>query len=536
MALLDQYGKPFALADLREPQTARVAALAWKTVDSQLDGLTPAKAAGLLKDADQGNLIAQAQLFDDMLDRDAHLRSEYDKRAGAPLTLDWSIAPPADASRAEKKAAAWVEDVLRTAVDDFEDVLVAMMDAPGHGFAAIELEWQRWGGEWLPRFHPRPQTWFRLAQDRRAIHLDDASGDGAPLLPMGWIFHQARKVKTGYDARAGLLRPAVWPFLYKAYAIGDFAEFLETYGLPIIIGKYMAGASADEKSSLLRAVSALGHDARAIMPEGMSLEIQQATGSSSAAHLSMVDWADRAHSKLILGQVLSAEAKSTGLGSGVADLQGEVRADILASDARQLASTLTRDLAYPLIALNLGNIDGLRRCPRFVFDLGEAEDLKLMADALPALAAGGARISVRWVHEKLRIPEAAEGEAVFGAPAVVPNAMPNAAQAAVTSAAATRAALAVLTAGGASSAPAPDGIDALVDAALADWQPLMQPMADPIQAAIDESKAAGETAEQFIARLPALLDQLDPAALTAALARAAFAARIAGRAGLDAEG
>ena len=426
MKILDQHGNPLDTGVLREPQTARVAALAHHLVQSQLDGLTPAKAARILRDADNGDIVAQHQLFDDMADRDAHLRCEFDKRRGAVLGLDWSIAPPANASRAEKKLAAWVEEILRDVVDDLEDVILALMDAVGHGFAPVEIEWQRWGTEWLPKFHPRPQTWFKLDTTRRALRLDDGSSDGAEPIPMGWIMHQHVKAKTGYLGRMGLSRVLVWPFLYKAYSVGDFAEFLETYGLPIIVGKYPQSATPEDMSSLMRGVTALGHDARAIMPEQMAIEIQKITGSGSGTpHLEMVRWADAAQSKAVLGQVLSAEAKATGMGSGVADLHADVRRDILVSDARQIAGTLTRDLVYPLLALNRGGIDSYRRCPRWVFDLGTPEDLKAYAEALPALAQGGARIPVSWVHEKLRIPEAADDEAVFGAvpaPDLIPDA------------------------------------------------------------------------------------------------------------------
>jgi phage gp29-like protein len=414
--ILDQYGKSFDLKAIAEPQTARVVSLQNTYIEGQLGGLTPARAAAILAAADAGDITAQHRLFEDMWDRDAHIQCEFGKRAGAIITLDWSIEPPANASRAEKKAAAWVEEILRTVVDDLEDVMLAMMDGIGHGFAGIELEWELWGGERIPKFHPRPQDWFRLSMDRRALRLNDGTPDGAELTSMGWIMHAPGKAKTGYLSRMALYRVLVWPFLYKSYSIGDLAEFLETYGLPIILGKYYQGAQPDEKASLMRAVTALGHDARAIMPKEMEIEINKITSSGdSAAHLAMVDWAERSQSKAILGQVLSAEAKATGMGSGVADLQGEVRNDIRKADARQIAGTLTRDLIYPLIAFNLPGIDGLRRCPRFVFDLGEAEDLKLFADSLPKLAEGGARIPVSWVHEKLRIPEAAEHEPVFGA-------------------------------------------------------------------------------------------------------------------------
>lgn len=417
--ILDQFGKPFDISAIAEPQTARVSTLANTYIEGQLAGLTPARAAAILAAADAGDITAQHRLFEDMLDRDAHIFSEFDKRRMAPTKLDWTIAPPANASRAERKVAEWVEDILRTAVDDLEDVMATMMDAAGHGFAPIELEWDRRGNERIPLFHPRPQDWFRLSTDRRELRLADGTAEGAKLTSMGWIMHQHKKAKTGYISRMAMFRVLVWPFIYKSYSIGDLAEFLETYGLPIIMGKYYQGAQPEEKASLMRAVTALGHDARAIMPKEMEIEINKVTGSGdSAAHLAMVDWAERSQSKAIIGQVLSAEAKATGMGSGVADLQGDVRQDILHSDVRSLAGTLTRDLIYPLIAFNQAgaSIDGLRRCPRFEFDLGEAEDLKLFSEALPTLAAGGARIPVSWVHEKLRIPEASEDEAVFGAP------------------------------------------------------------------------------------------------------------------------
>jgi phage gp29-like protein len=415
LKILDQYGKPFNPRDLQEPQTARIAQLQHEVARAQIDGLSPDRAARILREADAGDIVALHRLFDDMVDRDAHLRCEYDKRAGAVVGLDWSIIPPADATPAERRAAEHVESLLRDAVDDLEDLLLAMMEAVGHGFAPIELEWKRWGNEWLPAFHPRPQTWFRTSLDRRRLVLDNGAGDGEDPRPMGWVFHEHVKAKTGYLGRMGLSRAILWPFLYKAYSLGDFVEFIETYGLPIILGKYMSGVSGEEKSSLMRAVAALGRDARAIMPSGMEIEIQKITGGADAMpHLALMNWADAAESKLILGQVLSADAKATGMGSGVAELHGEVRHDILCSDARQIAGTLTRDLVYPLIALNCGGVDGLRRCPRWVFDTGEASDITAYAEALPKLVAAGMRVPEAWVHDKLRIPQPNDDEPVLG--------------------------------------------------------------------------------------------------------------------------
>lgn len=530
MAIVDQYGKPIDRAVLKEPQTSRVATLANQYLTPMLGGLTPARLGAILRAADAGDLTMQHRLFADMEERDAHLLCEMNKRKLAVMDLDWDIVPPRNASAAEKAGAEWLKEVLQDAVDPFEDLLLALMDGVGHGFAATELEWRQEGKDWLPAFHPRPQEWFRLDRANRSLRLRDASADGATLSPFGWVLHTHGKAKTGYLGRLGLYRALVWPFLYKAYGIGDFAEFLETYGLPIVMGKYYAGASPDERASLMRAVTALGHDARAIMPAEMSIEIAKvAADGSGTPHLAMVAWAEGAISKAVLGQVLSAEAKPTGLGSGVADLHADVRDDIRNADARQIAGTVTRDLLYPLLALNRGGVDGLARCPRLVFDTGEADDINALADGIGKLTkAGMTTIPVAWVHEKLRIPEPTQGEAVLSPPSQAevgrgegtpPPVVGNRQTGPELRKTAARAALA------AQGRPVEYADQAALDA-------LPDPDAavlDAMLAPIVEALAGGLAPEDLVGRLAEWYPRLDDAVLTTLLARAIFVAELHGR-------
>lgn len=81
-------------------------------------------------------------------------------------------------------------------------------------------------------------------------------------------------------------------------------------------------------------------------------------------------------------------------------------------------------------------------------------------------------------------------------------------------------------------APERDAIDELVDAELNQWQLVMAPLVDPLQQAIDEAVAKGETAQQLLDRLPALLQTMDPRALAESLTRAALTARIGAAAGI----
>lgn len=527
--IIDQFGQPIDRSVLDEPQTARIASLENQYLTPMLSGLTPARLARILQEADNGNLLEQHRLFADMEERDAHLRAEMDKRKSALASLDWDIVEPRNASAAEKAATEWVREVLTDAVDPVEDLLLALMEGVGHGFAPVELEWRQDGGELLPAFHPRPQEWFRLNVARTELRLRDVSVDGAPLLPFGWVMHTNGKAKTGYAGRMGLHRTLSWPWLYKAYSLGDFAEYLETYGLPMIVGKYFSGASADEKASLMRAVTALGHDARAIMPQEMTLEIQKIAGGGSSGdtpHMAMIQWAEKAESKAILGQTLSADTGSKGGGSyALGKVHEEVRHDILRGDARQIAGTLTRDLVYPLIALNKGGIDGLRRCPQFRFDLGEMEDLIAYADALPKLVGVGFKVPRPWAQEKLHIPEPQEGEDVLQTSSPSGQDTPPTPQPPLRGGGAVKpsAALAAL-----SAVPSPS-FDAAQQVIESGVDATLSLVKSPIAAALIRDAIASATSPADLdVKLAALLAGMDDVEYRSVLERALFAAEMLG--------
>ena len=415
MPILDHRDNPIQAQRLAEPQTARITTLQHQWRDSNTAaGLSPVRLAQLFASAAAGNLADQAELFEDMLERDAHLYAEMDKRKSAPGTLDWSIVPPRNATAEEKKLAAYAEEVLGD-LPDFEDLVKALMDGVGHGFSALELTWHKDGNEWLPSFEHRPQSWFQLSMNRRELRLRDGSADGAQLWPAGWILHQHGLAKTGYLGKVPLYRVLAWPFLYKIYGLGDFAEFLETYGLPIIKGKYPSGATTDQQRSLLRAVQSLGHDARAIMPADMEIEILQSAAGASTGFMEIVAWGDKVQSKAILGGTLTSQADGKTSTNALGDVHEGVRTDIRNADCRQLAGTLTRDLVYVLLLLNKGGITSLRRCPRLVFDTSEAEDLASYAKSLPGLVGVGMKIPVRYAHNKLKIPEPEGDEAILSA-------------------------------------------------------------------------------------------------------------------------
>ena len=419
--ILGADGQPIELSDLDAPQTAHLGHLQRELQSHHTRGLTPSKLATILDAAEQGDLTAQFDLFEDMEEKDGHIASEMGKRRRA-LLLDWEITPPDNASAQEKRNAEQLGEMVQ-ALPDFEDILFDITDAIGKGFACLEIEWHRDDGLWVPKtVTHRPQSWFQLHRGYRQelrLRTNMAGNDGiqgSPLTPFGWITH-VHKAKSGYLERTALFRQLVWTYLFKNYSVGDLAEFLEIYGIPVRLGKYPPNASDREKATLLRALVGIGHNAAGIIPEGMLIDFKDAATGDPKAFELMISWCERNQSKVILGGTLTSGADGAASTNALGNIHNEVRKDLRDGDIRQLNSTVTRDLIYAMAALNGLAPDGIKRCPRFGLITGETEDIKTYADALPKLTGIGVQIPVDWAQNKLGIPMPQAGQAVLGQPA-----------------------------------------------------------------------------------------------------------------------
>jgi phage gp29-like protein len=525
--LLDQFGQPIDRATLSQPQTAQLSALHLQVAGHPARGITPSRLNAILEAAELGDITAQHELFSDMEERDGHVFSELSKRKRAVIKLNWDIVPPRNATKQEVDATAYVKELLQD-LTDFEDLQFDALDGISHGFSALELEWQRIGSDWTVQgAHHRSQTWFQLDQATRTqLCLRDNMPTGQALQPFGWLLH-IHRAKSGYTARSGLSRVLVWPYLFKHFSVGDLAEFLDIYGLPLRIGKFPSQATEEEKATLWRAVAGIGHNAAGIIPASMAIEFQEAARGSEKPFQAMIDWCEKTQSKAITGSTLGMDSGRGGLGEGLSNIQNEIRLDIRDSDCKQLAGTITRSLIYPLLAINKGWAD-IRRCPRFVYDTLEAEDLKTYADSLPKLVSIGMQIPSAWAHEKLRIPLPADQDAVLSTQASQSNKQQEQ-PAKADPAPATkdkRAALAALRVndGSVDVNKAQDAIDSALANTSADLQTQAEAWLAPAITAIAQAANAKAALELLASQNPLVDDNI----LTEAIARAMFVVELVG--------
>ncbi|MDP2786199.1 MAG: DUF935 domain-containing protein [Sulfurimicrobium sp.] len=459
-----------------------------------------------------------------------HYLSVLNTRKRAVMGLEISV-EALSGSRADKRMA----ELARQAVPAVEAALFDLMDAAGKGFSVLEILWDTGAGQWLPReLVWRDPRWFQFDRvDGRTLLLrDDYNALGNPLPPYKFVRHLA-SVKSGLPVRGGIARAAAWSYLFQNYAIKDWVVFAEVFGQPIRLGKYEDGSTSPEQIQiLLDALRAIGTDAAAAIPKSMEIELVSSSSRASAdIYERLAQYMDAQISKLVLGQTLTTETGNGGGGSyALGKVHNEVRYDILHSDCRQITATLNRDLVRPLINLNFGP---QAQYPKLVIRFDEPEDLAALSDNLAKVVPLGVPVPVKWALDKYGIPEAQDGEALLGqsaTPDVAPSAQRSAHAMSQDQDAMTAGVIPVASGGIAAHT---DAIDALSAAMSGDWKEVIAPMTDPVQAALDESHANGETAEQFLARLPELLQSMDPVALTEQLARSAFAARLMGEAGID---
>ena len=379
-------------------------------------GLTPLKVHALLTQAEAGNMNAMLALFEDMEERDLHLLAEMSKRKRTVAKLDWSIKAPKNADANEQKYTEVISELMGI-IENFEDIITDSLDAIGKGFSCHELHWVREGNVWLindMQWHVPQRFIIDPFNQRELLLAGNGLGDDEPLWENAWLVH-THKAKSGYLVRGGLHRALVWSYVFKNYSVRDLAEFLEIYGLPLRLGTYPAGATNGEKMTLLRAVMDIGHRAAGIIPQGMMIDFKEAAKGSSDPFMDMIKWCEMSQSKAILGGTLTSQADGKSSTNALGKVHDDTRIEIRDSDAKQLASSISRDVIGALMRINYPNVSP-RRYPKFVFDLAETEDIGVYSEALPKLVGIGMQIPAPWAHKRLGIPMVSGDEPVLAVP------------------------------------------------------------------------------------------------------------------------
>jgi len=419
--LLDAYGRPIRRDVLQtEIAAATVGGVRSPIAGYPADGLTPVTLAEILREADAGSPVRYLELAETIEERDPHYLGVLGTRrrsvAQIGITVDAASDDPVDEAIAQDIRAWLSRDAL---TDEIFDIL----DCIGKGFSMTEIIWDTSEGQWMPKaLEWRDPRWFRFERNnlKTPVMIGD-DGQDMPLEPFKFVYAQI-KAKSGLTLRSGLARVAAWGWMFKMYTLRDWAIFSQTFGQPVRVGKFGAGATEADKATLFRAVANIAGDCAAIIPESMMIEFIESAnvGAGHQMYKERADWLDQQISKAVLGQTSTTDAVVGGLGSGKEHRQ--VQKDIQMADGRALAAILNRDLVRPWVQLNYGP---RKAYPRIRIEEVEREDLKVLSDAITPLIDRGLEVEQATILTRFGLPEARPGAkllspAASGAPATVP--------------------------------------------------------------------------------------------------------------------
>lgn len=396
---------------IERPVPARIAVrdINDKYSDYPSRGLNPVRLADILREADEGNVRSQMELFEEIEEKDAHVFSQLQTRKLAVTGLDWEVQACSE-DDTDQRVADFVRDQLE-GLEDFGSVLLDLLDAIGKGISIMEIEWSvDLDGydviEDIAYVHPKKLIWDYQTDEMKVCTMEYPEGISLP--ENKFVVHQY-KAKSGHASRAGILRIVAWMYMFKNFDIKDWVSFCEVFGMPLRLGKYDVSASEDDKKQLMEAIVSLGTDAAGVVPTSTMIEFIEANKTSSSdVYEKFARYCDEQVSKAIVGQTLTAD--SGGGSYAQSKTHNDVRHDLTVADAVALAITVRRDIIRPLVEFNFGKETGI---PKIKFDCQEPEDLSQLVEIYERLQKMGLGISEDHVYEKFNIPKPEDGEKIL---------------------------------------------------------------------------------------------------------------------------
>ncbi|HSA05734.1 MAG TPA: DUF935 family protein [Candidatus Gastranaerophilales bacterium] len=304
------------------------------------------------------------RIYRDLLS-DPHVWACVQSRKSGVLSLEWEI----DRGKAKSKQAQVIENFFKSI--DLNTLISEILNSVFFGFQPIEIMWKPNGTYTLPsQIKAKPPEWFVFDDDNNLKFKTKSNFNGELLPPRKFLCPQYEPTyENPYGERT--LSRIFWNVILKKGGLKFWIKFTEKYGMPFLIGKHPRGTGKEDSNNFANMLEAMVHDAIAIIPDDSTIEIQEATKTSSAEiYERLVDKMNAEISKAILGQTLTTEIGNKGSYSA-SKTHFDVRKDIINADKKLVERTLNQ-LIYWIYELNFA---GQSEIP--VFTMYEEEDVDL---------------------------------------------------------------------------------------------------------------------------------------------------------------
>ena len=429
---------------------------------------------------------------------DEQVYSTLNQRLDAAIAVPWTV-KPGGTMRRDKTAAEALKEQLEAL--DFDKACRQMLFGIFFGYAAGEVIWSMDGARiGIADIRARATDRFRWSRDNELLLRTWNEPLGQPI-PDKKFWVLTRPGEHGDQPHGvGLARWCYWPAWMRRNGHRFWAVALERFGSPVPVGTYPKG-DMESQAALLKAMDRLSTGSGIAISEGQKLDLLHGMKTIGTGQDAFSSYMDKMISKVILGQSSTTEQ---GPWRGTAEVQKDVRDEVIASDCRLLGESFTNSVATWFTAWNFPGA----AIPQVIRDASPPEDLDKRAER-------EAKVSQM---SGLR-PTQAHVQDVYGGEweqAPQPMAAP----------------------GGAPTPPRPgmalaqgeprDEIDAAVTALLADdgWEPYLDPVIRPLLARVESGDG---DLESLRAALTDIFAEMDATELVTTLRQMMFSTNLSGQ-------
>ena len=255
---------------------------------------------------------------------------------------------------------------------DLNSIIADILDAPLFGFQVHEIIWkfsELSAGRLIPaQLVARPQEIFAFDTSGELV-LKPTFGQEMQKVPEYKFLLSTFEANPLNPYGQGLLSKCYWHVTFKNSGIRFWVNYMEKYGMPLLIGQYTRGSTQAESEKLAEALAEMTEDTVIVTPMDINIDIKEAARNSSVElYRELIQHCNAEISKTILSETLTTELHSGSFAA--AQTHFRVRREVVAADTKIVENTLNQLIRYA-VQINFGS----KRTPKFNFVVNDSDNM-----------------------------------------------------------------------------------------------------------------------------------------------------------------
>ncbi len=328
-----------------------------KELVSRTNNLTFQNYLGVLPNLNSivSNRADISQTFSE-LQADPHIHSCIQSRKSGVLSKKWQLIGNQASYEYE-----FVAKQLQSL--DLHNLFSNILDAMLTGYQVLEIMWDedQKSNYFVSKIESKPIEWFFYDYNNEIKYRSKSNPKGVSLPEYKFLIPRNNPTfKNPYGE--ALLSKCYWSLTIKSIAYRFWINFLEKYGMPLIIGQYTYPPTPEELSNLSIRLNELVNSQTIATPPDITIDIKDIGQSKSVdLYLQLIKLANAEISKALLSETLTTELDSGSYAASITHFQ--VRNEVILGDVKLLEQTINQLINF------IGKVNNFDLCnlPKFEF-------------------------------------------------------------------------------------------------------------------------------------------------------------------------